>query len=133
MRFCQIFYICLRNIFDKKDLLNIIGIREYEKIMPFVCDPPNTVPPAVVQLADKYDYSCAQKIKPIQNIGDYDVYGVYKYNFFRSYILLKNNNVRFASNNEAEKISYSCLYFQPHYKCTPMNIINNEVHYIEGF
>ncbi len=56
--------------------------------MPFVCDPPNTVPSVVVQLADKYEYSCAQKIKPIQNIGDYDAYGVIKYNGFPSFYFI---------------------------------------------
>ena len=98
--------------------------------MPFVCDPPNTVPPAVVQLADKYEYSCAQKIKPIQNIGNYDVYRVVKLQGFISFILHKDNEVRYTTYEENRKISFLC---NEDFKCTPIEIINNEFHYIEGF
>ena len=98
--------------------------------MPFVCDPPNTVPSVVVQLADKYEYSCAQKIKPIQNIGDYDAYGVIKYNGFLSFILYKDNKARFATYEENRKMTFLC---NEDFKCTPIEIINNEFHYIEGF
>ena len=95
--------------------------------MPFVCDPPNTVPPAVIQLADRYEYSCAQKRKPIQNIGDFDVYRVSKYNFFISYILFKDNNARFADNNEAKKIDFFCGWGDGN-GCQPCEIVDNAYH-----
>ena len=126
MRFCQIFYICSRNKFDKKALLDIIGLRE--KNMPFVCDPPNTVPPAVIQLADKYEYSCAQKFKPKSGFEGYEVYRVLKYNSYPSFILYKENKARYANQEEVKNFSELCTWDENF--CLPFDYVNHTFHYI---
>lgn len=80
-----------------------------------------------IQLADKYEYTCAQKRKPIQNIGDFDIYRVSKYNFFISYILFKDNNARFTDNNEAKKIDFFCGWGDGN-GCQPCEIVDNAYH-----
>lgn len=95
--------------------------------MPFVCDPPNTVPPAVVQLADKYEYSCAKKITPRFGLKEYDVYRVLKYNSYESFILIKNSNARFITKDEAKKIDFSCGW-DDGTGCLPFEIVDNAYH-----
>lgn len=97
------------------------------------CEPPNHIPPAVIELADKYYYNCYEKITPSEKLGNYDVYQVLKYDFFRSFILVNNDEIRYATEEEANKIAPICRGYFKNYPCIPIEILGGKIKYYTKF
>ena len=91
------------------------------------CPPPTDVPPAVIRLAEHYDYHCPMKYDPIMDL-DYDVYKVRKFDIFIAFILVKDNEIRFANHEEAKRCDFFCGWGE--HACDPFEINNNTMHYI---
>lgn len=90
------------------------------------CEPPNQIPPAVIQLANKYDYNCYRKFKPYKNIENYDVYQVLKQGYFRSYILANDKEVRYATSQEVKNNIILDFDWLCYYKCIPLKVIDGK-------